>query len=286
MYKYILIFVILCIPKICFSATSIWIVSKDNNYLYLGGTIHMLKPEDYPLPVEFSEAFSKADHLILEADIGESKSDKYVLKMTKMLTYPVGDSLDKNLDKNTWSRLSAHLSSRGLSINNVANFKPAMVVLMLTVMELNRIGMTGIGVDEYFYEKALAEGKSLAYFETVDTQLGYILSMGIGRANDLILSTLDDVSRMEVMMATMKSAWKKGDETKLADAGLTVMMKDYPMLYQQILVDRNNNWMPKIEEMLSNQDVELVLVGALHLVGNDGLLQLLRNKGYLVKQKM
>ena len=108
--------------------------------------------------------------------------------------------------------------------------------------------------------------------------------MGLGNEDAMLLSSIDDMSRIEAVMNTIKSAWLSGDENKLVEVGLVEMMRDYPDIYQSLLVKRNNNWMPHIERMMGDKKVEMILVGALHLVGKDGLLQQLRDKGYTVKQ--
>ena len=282
MHKYL--FVLLIFPSVCFSETSLWQISKNGNDLFLGGTIHMLKKEDYPLPVEFSEAFKKSDKLVFETDIEMAQTPEFGKKMAKMFTLPPGKSLNGVLNKKTLKKLEKHLAERNIPIDSFLHFKPSMVVLVLTVIELKKMGMVDIGVDQYFHNKAKEAGKTIGYFETVDEQLAFLLTMGDGNENEMIINTINDMSRMEAMMAVIKSAWLNGDENKLAAVTLTEMIRDFPNLYQTLLVKRNNNWMPHIERMMTDKKVEMVLVGALHLVGKDGLLQQLRNKGYTVKQ--
>lgn len=282
MHKYL--FILLIFPAVCFSETSLWKISKNGNKLFLGGTIHVLKKEDYPLPVEFSKAFKKADTLVFETDIDKAQTPEFGQKMSKMMTYPAGKSLKDALNKNTFEKLKKYLAKRNIPVEQFIHFKPSMVVLVMTVIELKKMGMVDIGVDQYFHQKAKAAGKSTAYFETIDEQIKFLGSMGSGNENEMILSMIKDMSRMESMMSVIKSAWLTGDENKLAEVSLTEMIRDYPDLYQMLLVKRNNNWMPHIEKMMADKKVEMILVGALHLVGKDGLLQQLRNKGYRVKQ--
>jgi len=282
MYKYLLIF--LFFPSACFSETSLWQVSKNGNELYLGGTIHVLKKEDYPLPVEFTEAFNMADKLIFETDIEMSQTPEFSQKMMRMMTYSTGKSLQSALDTSTFQKLEKYLDERSIPMDSFIHFKPSMVVIMLTYIELKKIGMKDVGVDQYFHSKAKAVGKTIGYFETVDEQLAFIASMGKGYESEMVASTITDMSRIEAVVEDIKLAWLKGDENKMVEVSLAEMMRDYPELYQTLLVKRNNNWLPHIEQMLTDKNVEMVLVGALHLVGKDGLLQQLRNKGYMVKK--
>ena len=282
MHKYL--FILFIFPAVCFSETSLWKISKNGNELYLGGTIHVLKKEDYPLPVEFSKAFKKSDKLVFETNIEMTQTPEFAQKMTQMLTLPPGKSLKDAISKKTFIKLKKYLAERNIPVESFLGFKPSMIVLVITVIELKKMGMVDIGVDEYFHNKAKQAGKTTEYFETVDEQLGFLSTMGQGNEDAMLLSSIDDMSRMEATMNVIKSAWLSGDENKLVEVGLTEMMRDYPGIYQSLLVKRNNNWMPHIERMMGDKKVEMVLVGALHLVGRDGLLQQLRNKGYTVKQ--
>ncbi len=279
-----IIWMLFLFPAICFSETSLWEVSKKGNSIYLGGTIHVLKKEDYPLPVEFSMAFKKADKLVFETDIAKAQTPKFAQKMSQVMTYSDGKLLKDVLNKKTYKKLEKYLAMRNVSIDELMHFKPSMIVLVMTIIELKRMGMVDVGVDQFFHEKAKSSGKLISYFETVEQQINFLSSMGEGNEDEIILSTIKDMSQMESMMSVIKSTWLKGDEKKMAEVSLNDMMRDYPELYQMLLVKRNNNWMPKIEKMLKDKKVEMILVGALHLVGKDGLLQQLRNKGYTVKQ--
>lgn len=244
----------------------------------------MLKKEDYPLPLEFDTAFKNSDKLVFETDIEKAQSPSFAKKMAQMFSYPPGNSLKKTLNKNTYKKLKQHLADRNIPIDSFLQFKPSMIVIVLTVIELKKIGMVAIGVDEFFHKKAQQAGKAIGYFETVDEQLAFLLTMGEGNENEMIMNSINDMSKMESTMALIKSAWLNGDENNLADVALTDMIRDFPDLHKTLLVKRNNNWMPHIERMMTDKKVEMVLVGALHLVGEDGLLQQLRNKGYAVKQ--
>lgn len=272
------------IPAVCYSETSLWTISKNGNKLYLGGTIHVLKKEDYPLPEEYNKAFKKADKLILEANIEKAQTLEFGKKMTQVLSYPDGKSLKGSIKADTYNKLKKYLADRNIPIESFHKFKPQMIVLIMTVMELKKIGMVNVGVDEFFYNKARQSGMALGFFESVDEQIEFIRTMGQGNEDSMLLSTIKDMNRMQGMMTNMKTAWLHGHEKKLADLGLKDMMHDHPETYQSLLVKRNNNWMPHIEQMINNNKIEIVLVGALHLVGKDGLLQQLRNKGYTVKK--
>ena len=262
--------------------TSLWKVTKDDRVLYLGGTVHVLSQEDYPLPEEFAQAFAVSDKIIFETDIAQARSPAFAQNMMQQMLYPPGQSLRNALDKQTYQRLAEYFADK-IPMSQIDGLKPAMVVLMLSAMEFQRMGMVMVGVDEHFWNQAQKENKQTGTLESIDEQLAFIVNMGKGNENELIQNTLDDIKRTETMIAALKSAWRSGDEEAMKNIILQEMVDDYPQLYQSLLVSRNNNWFPAIEAFLDNDDVELLLVGALHLVGDDGLLQLLRNQGYEVE---
>jgi uncharacterized protein len=86
------------------------------------------------------------------------------------------------------------------------------------------------------------------------------------------------------MFVSMIKYWRSGDIDSLNNLIIDSMKKDSPKMYQSILVDRNNNWIPKIEQYFATSEVEFVLVGAAHMIGEDGLINLLVKKGYKVTQ--
>ncbi len=239
--------------------TSLWQVKKGDRTLYLGGTVHVLGQEDYPLPDEFEKAFSTADKIVFETDLAQARSPAFSQRMMQQMLYPSGQSLKDVLDKQTYKRLAEYCADK-VPMSQIEGIKPAMVVLMLTAIEFQRVGMVIAGVDEHFWALAVEENKQTGTLESIDEQLSFIVNMGKGNENELIQNTLDDIKRTESMIAVLKAAWRSGDEAELEKIILQEMIADYPELYQNLLVRRNNNWLPYIEAMLQNNDIELVLV--------------------------
>ncbi|MCU7938500.1 MAG: TraB/GumN family protein [gamma proteobacterium symbiont of Bathyaustriella thionipta] len=261
--------------------SSLWQVSKNGHTLYLGGTIHVLEKADYPLPKEFEDAFLKADTVVFETDIAQAKQPEFAQKMMQQMRYPEGKTLKDVLNKTTYQRLSRYFSDK-MPMAQVDVFKPGMVVMILSAIELQRLGMVVAGVDEHFWFRAEKAAKNTDILETLDEQLAFLVAMGQGNENELIMNSLDELNEMGAIIDALKKAWRTGDQAVMNSIILQDMMAVYPDLYQKLLVTRNDNWLPKIEKMLQDKRIEFVLVGSLHLMGNDGLLQLLRNKGYQI----
>lgn len=263
--------------------SSVWRAEKDGNHIYLGGTIHLLSKSDYPIPVEYEQAYKKSEVIYFEVDIKAMKDPAMAEKMMPMLMAKPGESLDKILKPETLKALESFLEERGLPMAMFQQFNPSGLYLLLMTLELQKLGMTDAGVDELFDTKAREDKKTLGQMETIEQQMEFFSKIDDGDPDQLIMYTLRDLEEMPKMMADMKDAWRSGDRARYRELLLEPFVKDYPEAYQALLVERNNNWMPKIEALFETPEIELVLVGALHMIGKDGLLQQLEKKGYKVE---
>ncbi len=267
-----------------YSETSVWKVSQGVNQLFIGGTIHILGAADYPLPAEFDRAYQRSDLLVLETDMEKLQDPDFQRVMMRALSYSDGRNLKSVLSAKTFQLLDNYCKSRGIPTDNLLPFKPGMVATTLTMLELQRLGLGGVGVDAYFNARAIKDRKKLGQLETVESQLAFISSMGQGQEDDLIAYTLEDINNLPALMGEMKQTWRKGDLSSLERVNIIPFKRDFPKIYQTMLVDRNNAWIPQIEAMLKTREVEFILVGALHLAGEDGLLEHLSKRGYEVEK--
>lgn len=267
-----------------FAQSSVWVATKDSKNVYLGGTVHLLRASDFPLPAPFEKAYLASEQLYFETDIAGLSDMSVQARLLKELTYQDGRSLRTVLDDKTYTALSDYLSTIGMPIQMMERFKPGMLVSTLQVFEFQKLGFTPQGVDSYFNTRAIGDGKALGELEPIDAQIGYLAGMGEGNENEFIRLSLDDLDEIDTSMAQMIEAWRSGDDALLNTLFVSDMKVGHPELYQSLLVQRNLNWMPIIESMFLDTDTEFVLVGAAHLVGEDGLLNMLRNKGYQVEQ--
>jgi uncharacterized protein YbaP (TraB family) len=265
------------------AASPVWKVEKNGHHLFIGGTIHVLASADYPLPSSFDMAYRQSEILVLETDMQKLQSPGFQATMLRELTYSDGRNLQKVLDRNTYRELEQFFSARGIPMEAIVNFKPGMVVTMMTMVELQRLGIDGVGVDAYYSARAIEDRKKLGQLEAVETQIAFLANMGAGQENEMLSFSLSDVEQLPGMMKSMKDAWRRGDVGKLEKLGISELKKDFPEIYKALLLDRNNAWMPKIEAMARTKEIELVLVGALHLAGRDGLLAQLKSRGYSIK---
>jgi len=264
--------------------SSVWLATKNGNTVYLGGTIHMLRADDYPLPPEFETAYAEADSLYFEIDIDQMNDPVAQLGMLQRLMYTDGRTLQTVLNNEAYSTLTDYVAKFGMPMLMLQNMKPGMLMSTLELLEFQTRGFTPDGVDMHFHQRAKADGKTIEAFETVDEQIGFIENMGEGEESEYVLLSLRDLEKIDDDIESMASIWRNGEADDLVELFVEDMEETIPGVYQTLLLDRNNKWMPTIEAMFNDSDTEFILVGVAHLVGEDGLVQHLRNRGYQVNQ--
>ena len=285
-YSFFLIIVLTSLTFNTYAKSSVWKVSKGDDYFYLGGTIHLLSPSDYPLPEAFITAYKDADQIIFETDLAEMKTPANQQKFLVAMLNQQGKTLSATLDKNTYQALNNFLMTRGMPIANFEQFEPWAVALTITIIEYQRLGMLPeYGVEEYFQQQASKDNKGLRSLESVDDQIGFLQTMATIEPNTMVNFTLRDLKQLPEFITTLKTSWRKGDIESFTTNSLIVQMQsEFPELYQTLISDRNNRWMTTLTQLNNNETKEFVLVGTLHLNGEQGLLQLLRTKGYEIEQ--
>ncbi len=261
----------------------VWKVSKGNFHIYIGGTIHVLDEQDYPLPAEFEQAYELAEKLVFEVDIAQVNTLEFQQKLLQKALYRDGSTLASHLQPATFNQLQEFMIQRGIPLENMLSFKVGMLLTILTVNELQRNGIQGIGVDQYFNLKAREDKKPIAALETIEQQIDFLTSLGEGEEDKIVLQTIEELENFGEDFSTLKSAWRSGDMPALIEVGLQDFLA-FPRAYESMLVNRNRAWIPGIEAMLEDEQVEYVLLGVLHLVGNDSVLAMLKARGYHVEK--
>lgn len=264
--------------------SSVWRVSDGNSYIYLAGTIHLLRAQDYPLPSAYEAAYQAADRLVFETDIAAMSDLGLQQRMLEQLTYQDGRTLRTVLNNDTYLALEAYTQSIGMPLGMMQTFKPGLLTSTLSMIELQRLGFTPQGVDAYFHAKATVDAKPRGELESIDDQFAVLAAMGEGYESDFVMHSLADFEQLEDMIEPIILAWRSGDVDLLESRFLAPLLENTPALYQSLLVERNEAWLPQIEAMFTQDGTEYVLVGAAHLVGDHGLLTMLAARGYHIHQ--
>ena len=266
------------------AATSVWKVSKGDDHIYVGGTVHILPASEFPLPDAFDKAYQNTQSIVLEAELPADDDVQAQIAMMQRVSYSDGRTLKSVLDDKAYQALAQYLAGFGASVDMVNNFKPGMVSTMMTVMEAQKAQMGDKGVDAYYEKLANNDKKLSEYLETVNFQLDMIAGLGEGYESKFVMMAIEQVSDFKPMMTSLLQAWRKGDTKTMVELVHEPVLADDPVMYKALFTDRNLDWIPKLEALFGDQDNEFVLVGVGHLVGKDNVLSLLTSKGYHVEQ--
>ena len=264
--------------------SSVWKVSKNNDHVFIGGTVHILPPSAFPLPKEFAQAYEQTQSIVLETELPDPNDTGFQMKMMQQMSYPQGTNIQNFITPKTYQNLAEYVKSLGVDLAMLQQFKPGFLMTMLVLMETQKASLSGEGVDAFYSNKANTDKKPIAYFEDVSFQLNMIENMGAGDEEQFIQSNLTQMKDFKNTMLGLLDAWRVGNEQQLYELGIKPMQAD-PNTINTLLIDRNKNWIPQIEQMFNNDNnKEFILVGVAHLVGEDSVLDLLKAKGYQISK--
>jgi len=264
--------------------SSVWLVQKDGRKLYLGGTIHLLREEDYPLPAVFERAYQNSTKVVFELPPGSDKKPETAQLMQALGMYAGDQTIQSELSPETLEKIQQWAAHKKQPLAAFSKLRPWMLALTIASVEYQRIGaQPDMGVDNHFEKRVSKDGKASAGLESVEFQLGIFAGLNPKLQEELLLQTLSETETIGRDFQTLLEAWKQGD----ADQLQAFLFKDadkYPELMEQFLIKRNKSWVEPIMQLLNSSDTALVLVGAGHIGGKDGLIDLLTQQGCTVSQ--
>lgn len=262
--------------------SSVWKAQKDNSVIYLGGTVHVLREKDYPLPAEFDKAYKASEIIVFETDIGKLQEEATQRKLLANAKYADGSTIDKHLSTRVYADLSAYCAANGIPLQKYSQLKPAVLMTTLEMMEFMKIGATRQGVDLHFYALAKKARKAVEGLETIDEQINFMIALADDDENEFVAYSLRNMKSVKYDFELLVNAWRKGDATRLDELMIADLKTRQPNLYKKLITDRNSNWLPLIDAYQKTPQTEFILVGAAHLVGAAGIIEELRKKGYRV----
>ncbi|UCH91048.1 MAG: TraB/GumN family protein [Nitrospirota bacterium] len=259
----------------------IYKIQSDTNTVYLLGSIHVLAEEYYPLTRAFSYAYFNSQKVVFEIDPEILFSPAAAKKSEKYYMLQKGQTLKTVLSPSTYHLLKSKLQPLGIDMKRVQKLKPWVVYLTMSgKFDSSMEFRPDLGIENYFYQKAKDAGKPTGGLETVQDQIEVFDTLPMKVQEAMLKESLAITSskkRKQAFLHMVKS-WHQGNLEGLEE--LVETMKTYPLFYENLLVQRNKNWVPQIENFLTEKKNVLVIVGAAHLPGEDGLLTLLAEKGY------
>jgi uncharacterized protein YbaP (TraB family) len=259
---------------------SVWSVKGKRNTVYLAGSVHALPPSHAGLSPQLELAYKASEAIVMEVDLDDLDPLEAVQFVAENGTLPASQSLQDVVGETQYSRIIARAESIDVPELVLARLEPWAAAMVLTQFALMKSGFDPeLGIDMQITARAREDGKPIDGLETVIDQLGIFDSRSLPEQTKFLVDAADDVPQMHDDLARLIAAWQTGD-TRALEREFDKERAQAPALYGQLLGERNRKWLPKIEALLDGDKNYLVLVGTLHFVGRDGLLELLARNGH------
>jgi len=263
----------------------LWRIQSKTNTVYVLGSLHLSKKEIYPLNQKIESAFDQSNVLAVEANINDIKKID-IQKLMESAFYPANDTLEKHVSPETYEWVRKETSGLGIPIELINKQKPWFLAMTLVALETLKLGLDpNLGIDKYFLSKAEGKKKMLE-LESLDYQINLLSNLSDKDQELFLVYTLRDLKIMEQEVNKLIQAWSSGD-TKGMESIITRSAsedKSLSPIFEKLIYERNRKMVLKIEDFLRAKETYFVIVGAGHLVGDQGIIEILRGKGYIVEQ--
>lgn len=262
----------------------VWAIKGSHNTVYLAGSVHLLPAAEAKLPEAFAKAYSDSSALVMEIDLDDLDPMQAQAWMLENGIYTDEGSLSETIGKIRFEKVARQTDALGLPSEAVDRFKPWMAAMTLEQLQLMKLGFNpDSGVEKQLQQRAQGDHKEITGLETVQEQLGLLNDLSTPDQIKFLDLTLEEMQEAERETDELLAAWRNGNAPKLAD----LLGKEYgaaPGLYSTLVANRNRKWIPQVEKLLKADKNYMVIVGALHIVGRGGLLDLLKADGFSARQ--
>lgn len=262
----------------------VWQVSGVNNQVYLVGSIHLLRREDYPLPAAIDRAYAESEAILMEIDLDDLDPFAAQSAMRELGVLPPGKTLKDLMGAEHYPTVEQAAATMDIPLDLLQQSRPWLAAVTIEQLLLNRIGFDpALGIEAQLMARAVTDGKQITGLETLREQLNFLASLTLETQRQLLLQTLAANENLEAQMDGMIAAWRRGDSAYL-EAQMLDDIASYPELYAVIVSNRNQRWAEQLEQLLDDDQDYLVVVGSMHLVGEDGVPAILEERQYRVAQ--
>lgn len=265
------------------ASPALWQVEKGQGKVYLLGSFHLL-PKNYPwFEGIISQSFDRSEELVMEAEMTPEATAGMQATVMKNAFFAADDNLQNHLDSVYYGKMLEQAKRlMGLDEAATRKMKPWFLALQISVISIMASGMDpDFGVDKYLEGLAGKRSMTISGLETAQDSMNALMKHPLSVQSAMLTDTLDKLDDFKRYINSYLAAWASGDSDVLSHTMLADMAKHQAM-YQALLVDRNKNWLPAIEAHINGNRTIFIVVGAAHLVGPDGIVTMLRDKGYHV----
>ncbi|MGI9292238.1 MAG: TraB/GumN family protein [Gammaproteobacteria bacterium] len=273
---------ILCSCQAVAGNLPIWEIEGTSNRVLLMGSVHMLRSTDYPLPAGIDAAYDLADELYMEIDM--DSIDPMTTQATLMAIGTSGTPLSKKISSEAYATANQKATKAGIPLMLFEQFEPWFAALSITQLRMMQLGFDPAqGIETQMLAKAQRDGKNIYGLETLEQQLGFMDRLDPQAQEDFLLHSLDEVEKIEKTVGAIVAAWRSGD-TATMEQLLLADLESQPDLADSLLIQRNRNWISPIVNLMDERNNYLVIVGAMHLIGEDSVIAMLEDRGIEVTQ--
>jgi uncharacterized protein YbaP (TraB family) len=259
----------------------LWKISNGKSISYLMGSIHILKPEMYPLKKVIENAFDSCTSLVLEVNSSTPENQQKMAKLAKDGIYQDSKTLWDEISPELKEQLLKWVKKRGLPEANFGKMKPWMGSLVMQQIELKSLGLSAeYGVEQYFLNNK--SNKEILELETVEEQILLLASL---KSQNFLAFTLADIVNTEKKFNTLLSAWRCGNTEVLKEITLSDSTGDAKQILDKIFYERNTKMAEKIKKLVENGKKCFIVIGSGHLVGNGSVVDLLGRSGFKLEQQ-
>ncbi|HEY3515549.1 MAG TPA: TraB/GumN family protein [Gammaproteobacteria bacterium] len=259
------------------------VAGRDGGEVTLLGSMHVLRPSDYPLPSTVDALVDAADNIVMEIDLDDVDAAQQQLIVQKAML-PQGKVLADVVDADVYRLVAQHMGELGIDVKALEHFEPWFLSITVLDLGMRKLGFQpDRGVEQYVLGRARTAGKEIDGLETLEFQIGLFDALPPEQQQAMLEQTLAELDEGVAVLAEMVAAWRAGELESLTSE-LLEDFGDFPGLYEKLVTNRNKSWVPTLERMLTDGHRHLVVVGALHLVGPDNVIELLQERGHEVER--
>lgn len=262
----------------------LWKATAGEGTVYMLGSFHLLKADDYPLADSVESAYAEATRVVFEITPEDMASPELARQFAEVGLLPKGQKLSERVQPDTRAMLVSFLGSEA-ALPAADPYKPWFFGLgvALTAMQAAGFDVT-LGLDQHFMDRVAEDGKDSGGLETIEEQLQALDGAPWEEQETSLRESLKPMPELRAEIDRLHTAWRTGDADTLDSLMVDEMAQTTPVTARMINLDRNQRWVPQVREMLDGGGTTLVVVGALHLVGEDGVPALLAAEGVDVER--
>lgn len=277
------LFIILCLalPDMNSEAACVWKIQDDKAAVYLAGSIHLLRDDDV-IPHIYEEVYNKVGHVVFEVEPHLLNTPAILAAFRRAGLCEPGQNLSDSLNEENRKWLEHYCRDYPNSAADIHQFRPWKAGMMIVLNQLKRLGLrAGNGVDYVYYMRAVHDNKATASLENPIRHITLLSELSENEQNLFFKDAVMESQQLEDTYQKIKCAWERGDESVL-NQWFGGSSAEESSIFQNVLLQRNLNWVNRLEKYLHGSDAVMVVVGVAHLVGDGSLIDLLTKRGYTI----